>query len=751
MISNNKNYYKDPETLFPLFMDISNDIFVVVQLDDELKIEFINSCNFMEKLGYSHDSLVGTSFLNLINSDDKMKMINLLKNNVKNEKLYEEMRIESSVHDSHWVEITLKKIISNFANNKALINLKDISKRKDLESRLSAAKEQIIGRDLTESELTEEKLIESEEKFRTLFELAPASTVVSDAEGKIILYNQKFCKLHRVKRPELLKGRTVLEFFAKKDWPRLMESIRKTAEGILQGPLQYTMLREDGTQFEAEANSSGIRDKNGKIVNLIGVAQDITERNKIEQRLRDSDEKYRELADLLPDTIFETDINLNLTYVNSVAFDKFGYALEDFKSGLNVSNIIHPTYREKALIQIKALFEGKETKPNDYLLCKKDGSCFYARIHSRPIYKDGAVVGIRGTITDIDEEKFRTIADQSFMGIIIIQDGIFKYFNEQAVNLNGFSEEEIKEWKPYEFAKLIHPDDKEFVMEQARKKEKGDQEVIQHYKYRIITKLGKVRWVENYSKTINYKGRSADFVMTIDVTNKIHGEKNLKDSEEKYRLITENSQNIVYTLDMNLNNTYISPSVYSVLGYDADEALLMQPKDNTHEDDLEKVARIYKEEFKIERKKDIGKDLNRKRVFTIREKHKDGRLLIMEHSISWLRDENGVAIGILGVARDVTEKENTEKLLKESGEKYRKLFENSPTGLMEQDFSEMKKYIDLLRTSGINNFGKYFEDYPEEILKCITKVKVIDVNRKAVEVHRSRNKEDLISRMNQIG
>ena len=94
-----------------------------------------------------------------------------------------------------------------------------------------------------------------------------------------------------------------------------------------------------------------------------------------------------------------------------------------------------------------------------------------------------------------------------------------------------------------------------------------------------------------------------------------------KESDKKYRLITENSQDIVYTLDINLNNTYISPSVYNVLGYDVDEAILMHPRDNTHKDDIEKIIRIYKEEFKLERKKGIKKDLNRKRVFYIREKH----------------------------------------------------------------------------------------------------------------------------------
>ncbi|MBY8984246.1 MAG: PAS domain S-box protein [Candidatus Lokiarchaeota archaeon] len=480
MISNGKKNCEDFETLFPLFMDITDDLFMIAQSEHEFKIEFINNSSFLEKLGYTHDTLIGTSFLNLVYSDDAKKIITFLKNQMETMKKYEEMRIKTSVQDLYWVKIIIKKYNGNIASNKVLINLRDISKRKELEIKLSDTKQ--------------------------------------------------------------------------------------------------------------------------------------------------NEEKYRELANLLPDIIFETDNVLKLTYVNSVALKKFGYTPEDLKEGLNVSNFIHPNYKEKALLHIKEIFEGKETEPNDYLLCKKDGSYFYARIHSRPVFKDGNIVGVRGTIRDINEmilaeqelreseERFRTIAFQSFMGIIVIQDGIFKYFNEQAIKLNGYSIEEIKKWKPYEFAKLIHPDDREFVMEQAKKKEEGKKDVIQHHKYRIITKSGNIRWIENFSKSINYKGRPADLVMSIDVTNQLNAEEKLKSSE-------------------------------------------------------------------------------------------------------W---------------------------------RYRQLFENSPLGLIDLDFSEIKRYIDYLRSLEIDDFEKFLNDHPEEILKCIGKSKVIDVNKKSLDTYKAQSKEDFILRMNQI-
>ena len=108
MISNDKNYYKDFETLFPLFMDVTNDLFIIIRLDEEFTIDFINNGSFLGKLGYSIDLLVGTSFMELIYSDDVERAINLLKNNM-NKKQSEEIRLKTVMPYTFWVEITSLK------------------------------------------------------------------------------------------------------------------------------------------------------------------------------------------------------------------------------------------------------------------------------------------------------------------------------------------------------------------------------------------------------------------------------------------------------------------------------------------------------------------------------------------------------------------------------------------------------------------------------------------------------------------
>jgi len=302
-------------------------------------------------------------------------------------------------------------------------------------------------------------------------------------------------------------------------------------------------------------------------------------------------------------------------------------------------------------------------------------------------------------------EKLKVIIN-NIRDIIIESDlnGIFTYVSPQAYDILGYKPEELVGINGFKF---IYPDDLPLIAKKFENLLQSGGPV--QVEYRVLHKDGHYIHFSVKGTILKENGNIKLIAVLRDISHQ-------KESEEKYRLITDNSQDIVYTLDMNLNNSYISPSVYNVLGYDVNEAMLMHPRDNTQKDDLEKISRIYREEFKLERKKAIKKDLNRKRVFNVREKHKNGKILTMEHTISWLRDEKGIAVGILGVARNITDKKTTEKLLKESEEKYRILFENSPhavglinpQGVIIQGNSKIEKIFGYKKEEFIGqSFNKY--------------------------------------------
>ncbi len=132
------------------------------------------------------------------------------------------------------------------------------------------------------------------------------------------------------------------------------------------------------------------------------------------------------------------------------------------------------------------------------------------------------------------EEKFKLITEQSLLSIGILQDGVFKYFNQQFIKKTGYTRREIESWKPGEFLKIIHPNYRDFVKEQATIKQRGEKDVIVHYEFQAVRKNGEVYWEEIYSKPVKYKGRFADLITTIEITDRKEAEIKLKQSQKRY-------------------------------------------------------------------------------------------------------------------------------------------------------------------------------------------------------------------------
>ncbi len=126
---------------------------------------------------------------------------------------------------------------------------------------------------------------------------------------------------------------------------------------------------------------------------------------RVEQALSESERRFRDLVDLLPEVVFETDARGRLVYLNRQARDLTGYDDSDLAAGIGALDMIVPEDRPRAKENIAAVFTGQDLGHNEYMALRKDGSRFPATVHSRPIVRDGRPVGLRGTVLDITERR----------------------------------------------------------------------------------------------------------------------------------------------------------------------------------------------------------------------------------------------------------------------------------------------------------------------------------------------------------
>ncbi len=168
-----------------------------------------------------------------------------------------------------------------------------------------------------------------------------------------------------------------------------------------------------------------------------------------------------DLADLLPEIVFEMDISGTLTFVNQKAYEITGYTRDDFEKGIKALDIIAPEDRDNAARNIHEILTGVGDGPHEYVAIRKDGKRFPVMIHSVPAYRDGRPAGLRGIIIDVTEQKraetdLRIVdsAMASSINAIAIadMDGKFTYVNAAFLRLWGYeSEQEVMQKPAIEF------------------------------------------------------------------------------------------------------------------------------------------------------------------------------------------------------------------------------------------------------------------------------------------------------------
>jgi PAS domain S-box-containing protein len=396
--------------------------------------------------------------------------------------------------------------------------------------------------DITERKSMEEALKASEEKYRKIFEGANDGIYQTTPEGKFLSVNPAFARMFGyASAQEMISTVTNIGKQIYVDPRNREEIIQRLREDNRLDGFEVEVYRKDRSRFWVSMNIHAGRDASGSILYFERTNVDITKRKKAENGLKESEQRFKEMANMLPQTVCEFDLDGRFIFVNKNGLTTFGYTQEEINQGVNLSQIIIPEDHERARSNIQKVADSQDIGDREYTAITKDGRTFSVLVYSTPIVKNNKPVGIRCILIDIterkraekalieSEEKYRNVIENSLIGFHIMKDGLFKYVNKQFCEILGYSYEEIVDKAgPMDF---VHPDDREMVAENIRKRTSGETDRTE-YEFRAIRKDGQLINIKVIGTTMVYEGERVPTGTILDITREKNLETQLRQSQK---------------------------------------------------------------------------------------------------------------------------------------------------------------------------------------------------------------------------
>ena len=517
---------------------------------------------------------------------------------------------------------------------------------------------------------------EQSPKFSTsAFEKVGSSVIITDLEGKITYWNKRAEEMRGWKSEEVI-GRPIFDVILPESRELanvIMKEIAKS--GSWTG--EFEALRKDTTRFQTISRDEPLEDWSGRVVGLIDVSVDITERKQIEKSLHDSEERFRGIAERSFDGIFTTDAKGVYTYVSPSFANLFGLDPSEM-TGKSILERAHMRLesepdQSRFLEIFKEVLSGKAVEASEFEIMRGDGSRAFIEANASPVFEGGAVAGVQAVVRDItkrrqaeDEINFQaSLLNQIGRSVVVIDlAGIITYWNRQSEKLFGWKSEEVIGKRANEVLAAADPNSlREVIWKELLKSGhwSGELEVSRTDGTRFPA-LGTGASIKNPSGLV--VGYS---FVTLDITERKQMEKRLHDSEEKFRGIAERSFDGIFTLDSEGNTTYASPSLFKLTGFDPEEVEGLPLLKFLPESSISRVVEAMGKVFE-------GQTINN---FEVEGRRKDGFEVLLEVNAAPVFDAKHSVTAIQGIARDVTELRRAEapkKLLA-------LIIESMPTGV----------------------------------------------------------------------
>lgn len=434
----------------------------------------------------------------------------------------------------------------------------------------------------------EEALRQSEARLRLVLQQMPGMMWSTDTDLKITWAGGTEITSSLKIQPDELVGISLYDLLRGEgpDSPTL-----QAHERALQGEATSYECQRFDRYYQGHVEP--LRDAEGKIIGSIGLALNITERKHAEERLRESEERYRIISGMMLDYVYSVRVlpgkgyKTELDWVAGALTPITGYTVEEAMAGVGWESHVHPDDRLIVEKRRRALLAGKQDL-SEFRMIGKHGKTYWLRTYTYPLWDDreGRVARIYAAVKDITEQKEAQEAlrrsEERYRAVSEVMSDYaycFRVLSERETQLEwmtgayeritGFTIEEAVSGVGW--TNIVHPDDRPLVYRRLQKLLTGEKDASE---WRIITRNGEVRWLRMYGQPVMEAGRVVRvYAGAQDITERKRVEEALRESETRLHIVLENMPVMVNAFDEQGNIVVWNRECERVTGYSTREII----------------------------------------------------------------------------------------------------------------------------------------------------------------------------------